>query len=156
MNPQFWFCAHLCDHWHSFFWDAIYDFVMDKHQLIYFFRTNIRMSTTHYLCLFVFFSFFIKPCTQQTFQRCFNVAFWLMRRHDVRQCQINVETTLCISTLKFTTSNNVESTLCISTLTWTTLDNVETTLSFSTSSFTTLVKVETTLWKWPLLKRTKK
>ena len=46
-----------------------------------------------------------------------------MRRRNVGQRQINVETTLCISTLKFTTSNNVESTLCISTLTWTTLDN---------------------------------
>ena len=85
---------------------------------------------------------------QGTFQRCFNVVFWLMQRGDVGQSQINVETTLCISTLKFTTSNNVQSTLCISTLTWTTLDNVEATLSFSTSSFTKLVNVETTLWKW--------
>ena len=93
--------------------------------------------------------------SQQTFQRCFNVAFWLTRCRDVRQRPISVETTLCISTLKFTTSNKVESTLCISTLTWTTLDIVETTLLFSTSSFTTLVNVETTLWKWPLLKRTK-
>ena len=33
-----------------------------------------------------------------------------MRRRDVRQRQINAETTLCISTLNFTTSNNVEST----------------------------------------------
>ena len=47
-----------------------------------------------------------------------------MRRREVGQRQINVETMLYISTLKFTTSNNVESTLCISTLTWTTLDNV--------------------------------
>ena len=93
---------------------------------------------------------------QQTFQRCFNVVFWPMWHRDVGQSQINVETTLCIPTLKFTTSYNVGSTLRISTLTWTTLDNVETTLSFSTSSFTTLVNVETTLWKWPLLKRTKK
>ena len=99
---------------------------------------------------------FLEGVSKQTFQRCFNVVFWLMRRRDVGQHQINVETTLRISTLKFTTSNNVESTLCISTLTWTTLDNVETTLSFSTSSVTTLVNVETTLWKWPLLKRTKK
>ena len=94
--------------------------------------------------------------SQQIFQRCFNVVFWLIQRHDVGQHQINVETTLCISTLEFTTSNNVESKLCISTLIWTTLENVETTLSFSTSSFTTLVNVETTLWKWPFLKRTKK
>ena len=91
---------------------------------------------------------------QQTFQRCFNVVFWPMWHRDVGQSQINVETTLCIPTLKFTTSYNVGSTLRISTLTWTTLDNVETT-SFLTSSFTTLVNVETTLWKWPLLKRTK-
>ena len=76
--------------------------------------------------------------TQQTFQRSFNVVFWLTRRRNVGQRQINIETTLCISTLKFTTSNNVESTLRILTLTWTTLDNVK-----------------TTLWKWPLLKRTK-
>ena len=55
--------------------------------------------------------------SQQTFQRCFNVVFWLMRRRDVGQRQINVETMLRISTLEFTTSNNVESTLCISTLT---------------------------------------
>ena len=55
--------------------------------------------------------------SQQTFQRCFNVVFWLMRCRDVGQRQINVETTLCIATLKFTTSNNAESTLCISTLT---------------------------------------
>ena len=71
-----------------------------------------------------------------------------MRRRDVGQRQINVEKTLCISTLKCATANNVESTLCISTLTWTTLDNVETTLSFSTSSFTMLVNVETTLRNW--------
>ena len=93
--------------------------------------------------------------TQQTFQRCFNVFFWLTRRRDVGQRQINIETTLCISTLKSTMSNNVESMLCISTLTWTALGNVETTLLFSTSSFTMLVNVETTLWKWPLLKKTK-
>ena len=73
-----------------------------------------------------------------TFQRCFNVVFWLMRRRDVGQHQINVETTLCISTLEFSTSNNVESVLCISTLIW-----------------TTLVNVETMLWKWPFLKKTK-
>ena len=75
---------------------------------------------------------------QQTFQRCFNIAFWLIQRPDMGQCQINVEKTLRISTLI-----------------WTTSDNVETTLSFSTSSFTTLVNVETTLWKWSFLKITK-
>ena len=89
-----------------------------------------------------------------TFQRCFNVAFWLMRRRDMGQHQINVETTLFISTLEFSTSNNVESVLCISTLIWT-LDDVETTLSFLTLIWTTLVNVETMLWKWPFLKKTK-
>ena len=62
------------------------------------------------------------------FQRCFNVAFWLIRRRDVGKRQINVETTLWISTVEVTTSNNVESTLYISTLIWTMLDNAETTL----------------------------
>ena len=52
--------------------------------------------------------------SQQTFQRCFNVVFWLMRLRDVGQRQIKVETTLCTSTLKCATSNNIESTLCIS------------------------------------------
>ena len=107
-----------------------------------------------YIWIFVvmlFMSIVLRILTaQQTFQRCFYVLFWWMQRRDVGQRQINVETTLGISTLKFTTSNNVESTLCISTLTWTTLDNVDTTLSFSTSKFTTLVNVETTLWKWQL------
>ena len=78
-----------------------------------------------------------------------------MRRCDVVQRQITVETTLCILTLEFTTSNNVESMMCISTLIWTTLDNVETTLSFSTLIWTALVNVEITLWKWPFPKRTK-
>ena len=51
--------------------------------------------------------------TQQSFQRCFKVAFWLIRRRDVGQRQINVETMLCILTLEFTTSNKFESMLCI-------------------------------------------
>ena len=29
---------------------------------------------------------------QQTFQRCFNVVFWLIRRRNVGKRQINVET----------------------------------------------------------------
>ena len=90
---------------------------------------------------------------QQIFQRRFNVGFRLIWRRDVPQRQINVETTLCTSTLKFTTLGNVETTLCISTLNWTTLDNVETTLSFSTSIFTTLGNVETTLRIWPFEKK---
>ena len=83
------------------------------------------------------------------FQRCLLVG----ATSDVGQRQINVETTLCISTSEFITSNNVESMLCISTLIWTTLDNLETTLSFSALIWTTLANVETTLWKWPFLKR---
>ena len=54
--------------------------------------------------------------TQQTFQRCFNVVFWLIGRRDVGQRQINVETMLCISTLELTTPSNIESTMRISTL----------------------------------------
>ena len=90
---------------------------------------------------------FIKSFTQQRFQHCFNVVFWLIRQCDVGQRLINGETTLCILTLKCATSNNVESTLCISTLISTTLGNVKPTLSFSTSIFTTFVNVETKLWK---------
>ena len=75
---------------------------------------------------------------QQTFQRCFNVVFRLIWRCDVAQRQINVETTLWMSKLKFTTLNNVESTLPILTLIWTTLGNVK-----------------TTLWIWPFEKNEK-
>ena len=46
--------------------------------------------------------------TQQTFQCCFNIVFWLYKRCDVGQRQINVEATLLISTLEFTPSNKVE------------------------------------------------
>ena len=60
---------------------------------------------------------------------------------SVAQRQINVVTTLCTSTLKFTTLNNVEST-------------VSTMLSFSASIFTTLGNVETTLWIWSFEKKT--
>ena len=90
--------------------------------------------------------------TQLTFQRCLNVVVRVIWRRDVEQSQINVETTLCMSTWKFKTLNNVESTLSISTLILTTLDNVETMLLFSKSSFTTLVNVKTTLWIWPFSK----
>ena len=81
--------------------------------------------------------------TQKTFQRCLNVvvrAIWL---RSVGQYQINVETTLRMYTLKFTTFNNVKLTLPISTLILTTSDNAETMLSFLTSSFKTLTNVET-------------
>ena len=70
-------------------------------------------------------------------------------RCDVGKGQVNVETTLYVSTLRLTTSNNVKSTSCMSTLVWKTLGNVETTLPFSRSSFTTLANVERTLRKWP-------
>ena len=46
-------------------------------------------------------------------------------------------------------------TLCFSTLNWTTLDNVETMLSFSTPIFTTLGNVEATLRIWPFGKKIK-
>ena len=93
--------------------------------------------------------------TQKTFQRRFNVVFRLIWRRDFAQRQINVERTLCTSTLKFTTLNNVETTLCFSRLNWTTLENVKTTLSFSTLIFATLGNVETALWIWPFEKKKK-
>ena len=40
---------------------------------------------------------------QQTFQRRFNVVFRLIWCRDVALPRINVETMLCMSTLKFTT-----------------------------------------------------
>ena len=92
---------------------------------------------------------------QQTCQRRLNVVFRLVGRRDVAQRQINVEKTMCTSTLWFLTFNNVETTLSISTLNWTTLDNVEKTLSFSMSIFRTLGNVETTLWIWPFQKKIK-
>ena len=89
---------------------------------------------------------------QQTFQRWFNVVVVRLRRRDGGHCQINIETTLCMPTWKFTTLNNVETTLrnvkttlSISLLILTTLDNVETMLLLSTLSFTTLINVKTTL-----------
>ena len=90
--------------------------------------------------------------TQETFQRCFNVVVRMRWRRNDGQCQINVETTLCMSTLKFTTLNNVKSTLPISMLILTTSGNVKTMLLFSTSSFITLINVETTLCIWPFSK----
>ena len=53
------------------------------------------------------------------FQRCFSVDTASRRG----AASINVETTLCILTLEFITSNNIESMLFISTLVWTTLNN---------------------------------
>ena len=93
--------------------------------------------------------------TQYIFRRRFSVALRLIWRRDVAHYQINIETTLCTSTLKFTTLSNAETTLYISTLNWTTLDNVETTLSFSTSILRTLGNVKTTLRIWPFQKKIK-
>ena len=99
------------------------------------------------LCFFDWFWFWLcysgfcsSATSQQTFQRRLNFVFRLIWRRDVPQRQINVETTLCMSTLKFSTLN------------WTTLDNVETTLTFSTLVFTTLGNVETMLQIWPFEK----
>ena len=114
-------------------------------------NTNINYYSTHNVP--VYSSRNIETVTQQTFQSRFHVVLGLIWRRDVAQRQINIETTLCISTLKFTTYNNVETMLCFSTLNWTTLDNVETMLSFSKSIFTALGKVETTLWIWPFEKK---
>ena len=90
--------------------------------------------------------------TQEIFQRALNVVVRVIWHCDGGQCQINVEPTLCMLTLIFTTWNNVKSTLFISTLMLITLDNVETMLSFSMSSFITLINVERTLWIWPFWK----
>ena len=92
--------------------------------------------------------------TQETFQRCLKVVVKVIWRRVVGNCQINVETTLYMSSLKFTTLNNVKSTLSFSALILITLDNVETMLLFSTSSFTTLINVKTT-WIWPFWKEQK-
>ena len=90
---------------------------------------------------------------QQTFQHQLNVVFRLIWHRDVARRQINVETTFCTSTLKFTTFNNVKKMLYISSLNWTTLDNVQKTLSFSASIFATLGNVETTLRIWSFRKK---
>ena len=90
---------------------------------------KMRLGTSVFLWVFRSFYTFSYP---KTFKRCFNVVFRLIWRCNVSQRQINVETTLCTSTLKFATLNNVKSTLSISKLIWKTLDNIETTLSFST------------------------
>ena len=89
--------------------------------------------------------------TQETFQGDINFAVRVIRRRDVGQCQINVETKLCITTLKFTMLNNVKATLSISTLILTKLDNVKTMLLFSTSNFIRLINAETTLLIWIFL-----
>ena len=60
--------------------------------------------------------------TQKTFQGCLNVVVRVIWLCDIGQYWINVETTLCMYTLKFTTLSNVRLTLSISTLILTTLD----------------------------------
>ena len=61
---------------------------------------------------------FIQANISTSVQRCFSCR-------DVAQRQIDVEKTLCTSTLKYSMFNNVETKLRISTLNGTTLDNVE-------------------------------
>ena len=72
---------------------------------------------------------------QETIQRGLNVVARVIWRHDIEQCETNVEAKLLMSTLKFATFNNVKSTFTISTLSI--LDNAETMLLFSMSSFIT-------------------
>ena len=104
----------------------VHDMIITYNQLH---RTDKYSQQSSIICpTWLYGWVFVYELTQQTFQRRFNVVFRLIWRRDVAQRQINVETTLCTSTLKFTTFNNVETTLCFSTLIWTTLGNVETTL----------------------------
>ena len=136
--------------------------------LFYFFKIEIALSIPfqklrkaaikRYSDKYIVFNLinFIKLCsllatfvnTQETFQRGLSVVIMDIWRREVGQCQIIVETTLCMSTLKFTTLNNVQSTLSISALILTRLDNVKTMMLFSTSSFITLINFEATLRKW--------
>ena len=94
--------------------------------------------------------------SQETFQRCFNVFFWLIWHRNVEQCQINVETTFFISKSEYTALSEINSMTCVSTLIWTTLDNVKITFLFSTSSFATFINFQTTLWKPPFSKWAKR
>ena len=48
---------------------------------------------------------------QQTFKCCFNVVFLLIQSRDMKQRETNVESTLRISMLIWTTLDNVETTL---------------------------------------------
>ena len=68
----------------------------------------------------------------------FYTGFRLIWLRDAWLCQINVKTTLCMSTLEFKTLKNIKPTFSITNFLWTMLNNVETTLLFSTSSFTKL------------------
>ena len=86
--------------------------------------------------------------SQQMFQHCLNVVVRVIWHCSVGQCQVKVETALCMSILKFTTPNNVESVLSISVLILTILDNLETMLLFSMPSFTALINVELMLRIW--------
>ena len=76
---------------------------------------------------------------------------------DVGQCQINVETKLCMSKLKFTTLKNVESTLSISTFIL--INNVSqchNNVVVFNFGFSTLINVQTTLWTGSCFKELKK
>ena len=105
---------------------------------------------------YLFIIYFSKLCSllatfinaQEIFQRDLNLVVRVIWRGNVNQCQINVEITLFMSTLKFTSLNDVKLTLSNSTLILTTVDNVETMLSFSTLNFRMLMNVEKALWVW--------
>ena len=92
---------------------------------------------------------------QKNFQCCLNVAVRVICHRDVGQCQINVQTTLYMSMLKFKPLNNIKSTLSIWKLILTTLDKVETMLLLSMSSFIVLINVEAKLWIWSFFKKWK-
>lgn len=111
-----------------------FDSKKDNQKLIYhFFYQGPCFTFFRYLgCIF------IRNISPEN--RCFNAIIWLMRRHDARQRQVNVETTLRRSKFKFTTLNNVESLLSISKLIWTMLDNVNKTLWYMTACVKNLKK----------------
>ena len=64
----------------------------------------------------------------------------LIWRRDIGQCQTNVETILCTSTMKFTTLTNVES-ACYFSVDINNVGQHRITLSFPKSSFATLISV---------------
>ena len=77
--------------------------------------------------------------TQETFQHYLNIVVRVIWHRNIWPCQINIETMLCMSTLKYTTLNKIKSTML-----------------FSTLMLTTLVNIETMLWIWSFSKSWKK
>ena len=143
----------------STFFLFLFNFVKSKLFYQYLFE-SLRKQQSRGILLNMYVFNLIKLCrllatffnTQKTFQRWFNVVVRVIWLRDVGQYRINVETTLYMHTLKFTTLNNITLTLPISTLILTTLDNAGTMLLFWTSSFTALINVETTFCIWPCSK----